>query len=82
VALAGVIGTPDALRGEVVTAFVLTAKGYAPSSALEAEIQAFVKERLASHEWPRKIHFVTEMPMTVTGKIRRVDLRSLARDRG
>lgn len=82
VALAGVIGTPDALRGEVVTAFVLPAKGYAPSSALEAEIQAFVKERLASHEWPRKIHFVTEMPMTVTGKIRRVDLRSLARDRG
>lgn len=79
VALAGVIGTPDPLRGEAVTAFILPAKGYMPSPALEAEIQAFVKERLAAHEWPRRIHFVTEMPMTVTGKIRRVDLRNLAR---
>ncbi|MFM9941658.1 MAG: AMP-binding protein [Hyphomicrobiaceae bacterium] len=80
VALAGVIGTPDPLRGQAVTAFILPAQGFAPSPALEAEIQAFVKERLASHEWPRKIRFVTEMPMTVTGKIRRVDLRALDRD--
>ncbi len=77
VALAGVIGTPDPLRGEAVSAFIQLAPGHAPSPALEAEIQAFVKDRLASHEWPRKIRFVTEMPMTVTGKIRRIDLRKL-----
>lgn len=79
VALAGVIGTPDPLRGEAVTAFILPMQGIEPSPALEAEIQAFVKERLAAHEWPRKIRFVTEMPMTVTGKIRRMDLRALDR---
>ena len=80
VALAGVIGSPDAIRGEVVTAFVVPAHGYEPGPQLAADIQAFVKERLAAHEYPRKIRFIAEMPMTVTGKIRRVDLRRLDRE--
>ena len=78
VALAGVIGTPDPMRGEAVTAFILVAPGYVGSPELANEIQSFVKEQLAAHEYPRRVHFVTEMPMTVTGKIRRLDLRQMA----
>ena len=78
VALAGVIGTPDPLRGEAVTAFIVTRPEYAAGPELANEIQAFVKERLAAHEYPRRVHFIAEMPMTVTGKIRRVDLRQMA----
>jgi acetyl-CoA synthetase len=82
VALAGVIGSPDPIRGEVVTAFIVLAAGYEPSPALAAEIQMFVKERLAAHEYPRKVRFLATMPMTVTGKIRRKDLRALDREAG
>jgi acetyl-CoA synthetase len=77
VALAGVVGAPDPIRGEVVAAFIVLAQGYEPSPALAAEIQIFVKERLAAHEYPRKVRFIEAMPMTVTGKIRRMDLRKL-----
>ena len=77
VALAGVIGSPDPIRGEVVAAFIVPSPGYAPSPELAAQIQAFVKERLAAHEYPRKVRFLHSMPMTVTGKIRRKDLRAL-----
>jgi acetyl-CoA synthetase len=82
VALAGVIGSPDPIRGEVVAAFIVLTAGYEPSPALAAEIQMFVKERLAAHEYPRKVRFVSAMPMTVTGKIRRKDLRALDRESG
>jgi len=82
VALAGVIGSPDPIRGEVVTAFIVPARGYPPTPELAAEIQAFVKQRLAAHEYPRKVRFVDTMPMTVTGKIRRKDLRELDRRPG
>lgn len=77
VALAGVIGVPDAVRGEAVAAFIVPAKGYQPSDALAADIQAFVKQHLAAHEYPRRVRFIAEMPMTITGKIRRIDLRAL-----
>jgi len=77
VALAGVVGLPDAVRGEVVAAFIVPAKGHAPSDALAADIQEFVKARLAAHEYPRRIRFIAEMPMTITGKIRRMDLRKM-----
>jgi acetyl-CoA synthetase len=79
VAVAGVIGAPDPLRGEVVVAYIVPAKGYRPTPALAVEIQTFVKERLAAHEYPRKVRFIDEMPTTVTGKIRRIELRSLER---
>ena len=77
VALAGVVGSPDPLRGEVVKAFIVPAAGYRPDAALAADIQAFVRARLSAHEYPRDIQFLDEMPLTVTGKIRRVDLRTL-----
>jgi acetyl-CoA synthetase len=79
VALAGVIGSPDPIRGEVVAAFIVPAEGHAPSPELAADIQAFVRERLAAHEYPRKIRFIAELPMTITGKVRRLDLRKLDR---
>ena len=75
VALVAVVGVPDALRGEVVKAFIVPREGVAPDATLEAEIQAYVKTRLSAHEYPRRIAFRTSLPMTVTGKIRRRDLR-------
>jgi acetyl-CoA synthetase len=77
VALSGVVGLPDAVRGEIVAAFVVTKPGVETGPELAADIQAFVRERLAAHEYPRRIDFVAELPMTVTGKVRRVDLRAL-----
>ncbi len=77
VALAGVIGAPDETRGEIVVAFVVPVEGVQPSDDLIKDIQAFVRERLAPHEYPRRVRFISELPMTITGKIRRVDLRRL-----
>jgi acetyl-CoA synthetase len=76
VALAAVVGVPDALRGERVKAFVVLDAGHEPSDALAAEIQAFVRARLAAHEYPREVAFVTVLPMTATGKIMRRELRA------
>lgn len=69
------VGIPDELRTETIKAFVLLAPGAEPSDALRAELKAFVGQRLARHERPREIEFVTALPMTETGKIRRRDLR-------
>jgi len=80
VALAAVIGSPDAERGEVVKAYVVAAPGVAPSDELATRLQAFVRERLSAYEYPRAVAFVDELPLTVTGKIRRGELRR--RDRG
>ena len=67
------------MRGEIVKAFVLPKPGVAPSDALAAEIQDTVRQRLAAYQYPREIAFVTELPMTATGKIRRKDLRDAER---
>jgi acetyl-CoA synthetase len=77
VALAAAVGKPDALRTEIVKAFVVLKPGHAPSDALTEDIKAFVRERLAAHEYPREVAFVDELPMTTTGKI----IRRLLRDR-
>lgn len=76
VALAAVIGKPDALRTEIVKAFIVLKAGFAPSEALVADIQNFVRQRLAAHEYPREIAFRESLPMTTTGKI----IRRLLRD--
>jgi acetyl-CoA synthetase len=72
---AGVIGVPDEMRGEIVKAFIALSPGYEPGEALKKELQDFVKQRLAKHEYPREIEFISEIPKTTTGKIRRKDLR-------
>lgn len=81
VALSAVVGSPDPLRGQVVKAFIKLAPGYAPSTLLAEELQEFVKENLARHEYPREIEFLEDFPLTTTGKIRRKELRLLELER-
>ena len=78
VALAAAIGKPDELRTEIVKAFIVPKPGFAPSEALAADIQAFVRERLSAHEYPREIAFRSDLPMTTTGKVIRRILRNEA----
>jgi acetyl-CoA synthetase len=77
VALAAAVGKPDPIRTEIVKAFVVLKKDYAPSPALAAEIQGFVRTRLSAHEYPREVAFIDDMPMTTTGKV----IRRLLRER-
>jgi len=81
VAMAAVIGVPDDLRGEVVKAFLVLRQEVEPSGELEDEIRAHVRERLAAYEYPRKIEFVDDLPMTTTGKIQRMELRRREHDK-
>jgi len=76
VAMAAVIGVPDPLRTEIVKAFVVLKPGQATAPGLVAELQEFVKTRLAAHEYPRRIEFVDALPLTATGKIIRKELRA------
>jgi acetyl-CoA synthetase len=78
VALAAVVGKPDAVRTEIVKAFVVLKSGHAPSDVLAGDIQGFVRTRLSAHEYPREIAFIDEMPMTTTGKVIRRLLRARA----
>ena len=75
VTMAAVIGSPDEVRGEVIKAFIILKEGVPAAKELSAEIQEFVKKRLAAHEYPREIEFVKELPLTATGKIMRKELR-------
>ncbi len=79
VATVGVIGKPDSLRTEIVKAFVVLKEGISPSNDLAINLQAFVKERLASYSYPREIEFLDTLPMTVTGKVIRKELKARAR---
>ncbi|SDE68553.1 acetyl-CoA synthetase [Paracoccus isoporae] len=75
VAAAGVVGKPDALRTEIVKAFIVLRAGHDPSDALAAELQDHAKRLCAAHSYPREIAFLDELPMTVTGKVMRRKLR-------
>jgi acetyl-CoA synthetase len=77
VSMAGVIGSPDEVRGEIVKAFIVLKPGVVPDGVLKEDIQQFVKTRLAAHEYPREIEFLNELPLTATGKIMRKDLRKM-----
>jgi acetyl-CoA synthetase len=68
---AGVIGKPDALRGEIIKAFVVLKPGVEPSDDLKDNIAKFVKEHLAGNEYPREIEFIDKLPKTRSGKIMR-----------
>jgi acetyl-CoA synthetase len=81
VAMSAVIGVPDPVRGEAIKAFIKLVDGIEPTAALEHEIQQFVRTQLAAYEYPRQIEFTDELPLTVTGKIRRNELRRLDRER-
>ena len=75
VAEAAVVPKPDDQRGNIVKAYVVLSGGYEGSADLAEEIKTHVREELAAHEYPREVEFVDELPKTVTGKIRRTELR-------
>jgi acetyl-CoA synthetase len=75
VADAGVIGVPDEMRGEVPKAFVVLAEGNEATDELSEALRSHVESRLAKYERPRELEFVSELPTTTTGKVRRHDLR-------
>lgn len=76
------VASPDPERGQVVKAFVVLAQGTEPSPALAAELQEHVKKVTAPYKYPRKVEFVTELPKTISGKIRRVELRRQEQEEG
>ncbi|MEA2184618.1 MAG: acetyl-CoA synthetase, partial [Solirubrobacteraceae bacterium] len=63
-----------------VKAFVIPAAGYEPSEELGKEISAFVRDHLSAYAYPRLVEFVTELPKTLTGKIRRIELRERSKE--
>lgn len=73
---AAVVGKPDPERTELVKAFVVLGRDYAPSEALTTELQHYVKHRLAAHSYPREIEFIAELPKTPSGKLQRFILRN------
>jgi len=72
---AAVTGVPDPDRGFNVKATIILAKGYAPSEQLKTELQNHVKKVTAPYKYPRIIEFVDELPKTISGKIKRRELR-------
>jgi acyl-coenzyme A synthetase/AMP-(fatty) acid ligase len=81
VAEAAVIASPDPMRGDIVKAFVILAPGHQPTEQLAQDLQEHVKRVTAPYKYPREIEFTTELPKTISGKIRRVELRQRERDR-
>ena len=76
VAESAVVASPDPVRGDVVKAFVILTPGYVPSDELVVSIQDHVRQSTAPYKYPRVVEFVTELPKTISGKIRRVELRA------
>ena len=70
-----VVGSPDRIRGMVVKAFVVLNEGFEPGDELVRDIQKFVKRITAPYKYPRLIDFVEELPKTLSGKIKRNELR-------
>jgi acetyl-CoA synthetase len=81
VAMAAVVGSPDEVRTEIVKAFIVPKAEVTAGPDIAEDIKAFVKMRLAAHEYPREVEFVSELPMTATGKIMRKELKKLDQHR-
>ena len=71
-----ITGVPDELRGQIVKATIVLAKGFEPSEELKKEIQNHVKHETAPYKYPRMIEFVEELPKTISGKIQRKIIRT------
>jgi acetyl-CoA synthetase len=74
-----VTGVPDEVRGQLVKATVVLRDGHVPSDEMKRELQNYVKKETAPYKYPRVVEFVTALPKTMSGKIRRVEIRD--RDR-
>ena len=81
VAMVAVVGRPDEVRTEIVKAFIVPKAEVTPGPDVAEDIKTFVKMRLAAHEYPREVEFVSELPMTATGKIMRKELKKLELER-
>lgn len=79
---AAVVGKDDPERTQIVCAFIVLAPGNEPSDELAAELQAHTRELTAPYKYPREIHFVDDLPKTVSGKIRRTELRDQLNEEG
>jgi acetyl-CoA synthetase len=80
VAESAVLAAPDAVRGEVLEAFVVLRAGHLGSAELTAELQEWVKRRYAAHAYPRRVHYVDSLPRTPSGKVQRYVLRRQLRE--
>jgi len=76
-----ITAVPDELRGQVVKATVVLKPGYTPSEALKLELQNHVKKITAPYKYPRIVEFADSLPKTISGKIRRVELREIDRNK-
>ena len=70
-----VTGVPDPIRGQLVKATVVLRPGFEPSDALKKELQRYTKQNTAPYKYPRAVEFVKELPKSMSGKIKRVDIR-------
>ena len=70
-----VTAAPDPVRGQVVKATIVLAKGFTASDELKKEIQNHVKKVTAPYKYPRIVEFVDELPKTISGKIKRSTIR-------
>jgi acetyl-CoA synthetase len=70
-----ITAVPDPDRGQIVKATIVPSKNYNPSAELAKELQEHVKKITAPYKYPRIVEFVTELPKTISGKIRRVQIR-------
>jgi len=73
---AAAVASPHRERGEIVKAFIILAEGYTPSDELTAELQDHVKSVTAPYKYPRAIEYVSELPKTMSGKIKRAELKT------
>jgi len=76
-----VVGSPDLIRGLIVKAFVVLNQGFEPTEALVKDLQNHVKRTTAPYKYPRAIEFVSDLPKTISGKIRRNELRRQEQER-
>ncbi len=70
-----VTGVPDPVRGQLVKATIVLREGYEPTDELKKEIQDYVKHNTAPYKYPRAMEFVKELPKSISGKVKRVDIR-------
>ncbi|MBU7030729.1 MAG: AMP-binding protein [Theionarchaea archaeon] len=75
------VGSPHPERGEIVKAFVVLNRGWEPSDALKAELQNHTKQVTAPYKYPREIEFVDHLPKTMSGKVKRSELRRMEYER-